>query len=253
MHFIPCPPQVSSSRLSLSVSDANSCFFLGYPAEVTPEVATFAGGCFWGVEHIFLKHYPPSQNKGILKTAVGYTGGNTSDPNYQDVCSGSTNHAEALRIEFNPNIVTYAELVGECSIVLAFRRQEMRFVIDDVLTSGRNTYQNSFTVHMILRLSTGKGATAGLVSESSTLVVIEPQRGCFLEYRSAIFYNSPSQKDIAQRVTEEVQKKHFDPHGTKITTQIAEAGKWFDAEDYHQLYLFNNPTGYQCPTHKLHW
>lgn len=73
------------------------------------------------------------------------------------------------------------------------------------------------------------------------------------EYRSAIFYNSPAQKDIAERVTEEVQQKHFDPHGTKIVTEIAEAGKWIDAEEYHQLYLFKNPTGYQCATHKLHW
>lgn len=175
------------------------------PAEVTPEVATFAGGCFWGVEHIFLKHYPPSENKGILKTAVGYTGGNTDNPDYSEVCSGSTNHAEALRIEFNPNIVTYAELV------------EFFYRTHDPTTLNR------------------QGGDRGT------------------QYRSAIFYNSPSQKDIAQRVTEEVQKKHFDPHGTKITTQIAEAGKWFDAEDYHQLYLFNNPTGYQCPTHRLHW
>ena len=72
-------------------------------------------------------------------------------------------------------------------------------------------------------------------------------------YRSAIFYNSPAQKDIAKRVTEEVQKKHFDPHGTRVVTQIVEAGKWVDAEEYHQLYLFKNPTGYQCSTHKLHW
>lgn len=93
-------------------------------AEVTPEVATFAGGCFWGVEHIFLKHYPPSQNKGILKTAVGYTGGNTNDPNYQEVCSGSTDHAEALRIEFNPNVVSYAELVGERPITFISRPSE---------------------------------------------------------------------------------------------------------------------------------
>jgi hypothetical protein len=93
--------------------------FLGRPATVTPEVATFAGGCFWGVEHIFLKHYPPSQNKGILKTAVGYIGGNTNDPTYRKVSSGTTNHAEALRIEFDPTIVSYAELVGEC-LILAF-------------------------------------------------------------------------------------------------------------------------------------
>ena len=84
-------------------------------ASVSPEVATFAAGCFWGVEHIFLKHYPPSQNKGILKTAVGYTGGKESstNPGYREVCSGVTDHAEALRIEFDPNIVSYAELVGK--------------------------------------------------------------------------------------------------------------------------------------------
>ncbi|EEB90606.1 hypothetical protein MPER_11164, partial [Moniliophthora perniciosa FA553] len=47
----------------------------------TPEIATFAAGCFWGVEHIFFEHYPPSQNKGILKTAVGYTGAQESSTN----------------------------------------------------------------------------------------------------------------------------------------------------------------------------
>jgi peptide-methionine (S)-S-oxide reductase len=84
-------------------------------ASQKPEIATFAAGCFWGVEHIFLKHYPPSQNKGILKTAVGYTGGKDSPagPSYQEVCSGTTNHAEALRIEFDPSVVSYDELVGE--------------------------------------------------------------------------------------------------------------------------------------------
>jgi peptide-methionine (S)-S-oxide reductase len=52
--------------------------------------------CFWGTEHIFLKHYPPAQNKGILKTAVGYTGGkeDSTNPSYKDVCSGKTSHAE---------------------------------------------------------------------------------------------------------------------------------------------------------------
>lgn len=100
---------------------------------VPTEIATFASGCFWGVEHIFLKHFPPKENKGILKTAVGYTGGKSSatDPDYRTVCSGTrllhsdtkrllnlvcvgvTEHAEALRIEFDPTIVTYDQLVGE--------------------------------------------------------------------------------------------------------------------------------------------
>ncbi|KAF5366375.1 hypothetical protein D9758_009772 [Tetrapyrgos nigripes] len=80
-----------------------------------PEVATFAAGCFWGVEHIFLKHYPPKENKGILKTSVGYTGGkeDVTNPSYREVCTGTTDHAEALRIEFDPSVVSYAELVGE--------------------------------------------------------------------------------------------------------------------------------------------
>lgn len=54
-------------------------------------------------------------------------------------------------------------------------------------------------------------------------------------------------------MTEEVQKKHFDPHGTKIATQIAEVGKWSESQEYHQLYLFKNPAGYHCYTHTLHW
>jgi peptide methionine sulfoxide reductase MsrA len=82
--------------------------------DLKTELATFAAGCFWGVEHIFLKHYPPADNKGILKTSVGYTGGNPDikDPTYNNVCSGETDHAEAVNIEFDPTVVTYAELVG---------------------------------------------------------------------------------------------------------------------------------------------
>lgn len=91
-------------------------FLLDCPADVTPEVAIFAGGCFWGVQHTFLKHYPPSQNKGILTTAVGFAGVNPNDPSYRDGNSGSRSRAEAVRIEFDPNVVSYAELVGELTI-----------------------------------------------------------------------------------------------------------------------------------------
>jgi peptide-methionine (S)-S-oxide reductase len=86
--------------------------YFNWAATAKPEVATFASGCFWGVEHIFLKHYPPSQNKGILKTSVGYTGGAVPNPSYRAVCSADTGHAEALRIEFDPSVVAYKELVG---------------------------------------------------------------------------------------------------------------------------------------------
>ncbi|KAJ7450679.1 peptide methionine sulfoxide reductase [Mycena galericulata] len=74
-----------------------------------------------------------------------------------------------------------------------------------------------------------------------------------VQYRSASFTTTPEQAATARRITEEVQAKHFRPKGTKIVSEIREAGPWWDAEDYHQLHLFNNPDGYQCPTHRLHW
>lgn len=54
-------------------------------------------------------------------------------------------------------------------------------------------------------------------------------------------------------MTEEVQEKHFTPKGQKIVTTIEAAGEWYDGENYHQKYLFKNPNGYQCPTHKRNW
>jgi peptide-methionine (S)-S-oxide reductase len=76
------------------------------------EVATFASGCFWGTEHIFLKYF---KEKGILSTTVGYTGGRTESkkPSYRDVCDGDTGHAEAVKIVFDPEVLGYADLVGE--------------------------------------------------------------------------------------------------------------------------------------------
>ncbi|KAJ7157629.1 peptide methionine sulfoxide reductase [Mycena crocata] len=173
------------------------------------EIAIFASGCFWGTEHIFLKHFPlePAPGKGIISTTVGYTGGNPliTNPDYKTVCSGTTDHAEAVRIEFDSDMVGYADLV------------EFFYRTHDPTTVNR------------------QGGDVGT------------------QYRSAIFTTTPEQTAIAQRVTEQVQKKHFTPKGTKITTEIQTAGPWWDAEDYHQLYLIKNPGGYQCPTHRLHW
>jgi len=67
--------------------------------------ATFAAGCFWGVEELF------SHVKGVESTQVGYTGGESDNPTYSEVCSGKTGHAEAIHIEYNPSIVSYEELL----------------------------------------------------------------------------------------------------------------------------------------------
>ena len=72
------------------------------------------------------------------------------------------------------------------------------------------------------------------------------------EYRSAIFYNTEEQKEIAERVTKEAQTAHFS-NDRPIVTKIVAAGPWWDAEAYHQKYLIENPHGYECPTHREHW
>ncbi|KAG0258060.1 Peptide-methionine (S)-S-oxide reductase [Mortierella polycephala] len=169
-------------------------------SEPTTEKATFAAGCFWGVEKAFQKQF-----KGeYLKTRVGYIGGTDHYPTYKKVCSGTTHHAEALQIEYTPS-----EKLNYPSLVEFFYRMH----------------------------------------DPTTLNSQGPDRGT--QYRSAIFFHSPEQEQIAMQVTLDVQEKHY--KNKRIVTQIAPAGQWFDAEDYHQKYLDKNPHGYECPSHFLRW
>lgn len=67
--------------------------------------ATFAAGCFWGVQDLF------DMQKGVVKSFAGYTGGHTNNPAYKDVCTGKTGHAEAVEVFYDPKISTYKQLL----------------------------------------------------------------------------------------------------------------------------------------------
>ncbi|KAJ2344790.1 hypothetical protein GGF43_005369, partial [Coemansia sp. RSA 2618] len=70
------------------------------------QLATFAAGCFWSVELVF------QRKEGVIQTQVGYTGGREGKTSYSEVCSGSTGHAEAVRLEYRPETISYNELLS---------------------------------------------------------------------------------------------------------------------------------------------
>lgn len=145
------------------------------------EKATFAAGCFWGVEATFRKL------PGVISSAVGYTGGMTEDPTYEDVCSGCTGHAEALQVEFDPALISYEDLL-------------------DVFWKSHNP---------------------------TTLNRQGPDVGT--QYRSAIFFHTAQQQ--AQALAAKERLEAAGAYHRPIVTQIAAAGPFYRAEEYHQRYL----------------
>ncbi|KAI9821033.1 MAG: Peptide-methionine (S)-S-oxide reductase [Pycnora praestabilis] len=183
-------PFSQSTRIGLNPDAAAQNFPEG------SQKATVAAGCFWGVEHLYRKHFG---GQGLLDAKVGYIGGDSSNPSYRSVCSGRTGHAESLQVVFDPSKVTYTQLL------------EFFYKMHDPTTKDR------------------QGGDSGT------------------QYRSAIFFHDEEQERIAKEVTEKVQQQWWKT--SKITTEILPAGQWWDAEIYHQLYLENNPGGYECPAH----
>ncbi len=160
------------------------------PAEAaeTRETATFAAGCFWGVEHKL------GQVPGVVSTVVGYTGGKTENPTYEQVCTDRTGHAEAVQVVFDPARLTYEELVRRF------------FALHDPTQVDRQG----------------------------------PDRGT--QYRSAIFYHSPAQQEAARKVMDELERSGR--YKKRLATELAPAGVFYKAEDYHQKYFEKH--GYVC-------
>ena len=152
------------------------------------KTASFAVGCFWGVEARF------REISGVIDAAVGYMGGETDKPDYQQVCSGNTGHAESVQLLFDETKVSYSELLD------AF------FVLHNPTTLDR------------------QGPAFGN------------------QYRSAVFWHdSEQQAEVQKKITElNTSGKWQDP----VVTEVAEAGKFWRAEEYHQRYLEKNGGGF---------
>lgn len=148
------------------------------------DTATFGTGCFWCTEAIF------ESLNGVVKVTSGYSGGQVDNPTYKQVCTGETGHAECVQIQYEPEKITFDELL------------EVFWQVHDPTTLNR------------------QGADVGT------------------QYRSAIFYHSPEQKERAEHFKAELDKSGA--FKNPIVTEIAPASTFYTAEDYHQEYYENN-------------
>jgi peptide-methionine (S)-S-oxide reductase len=158
-----------------------------FPPGVTQ--AIFAMGCFWGAERIFW------QAPGVYTTAVGYSGGYTPNPTYEEVCSGRTGHAEAVLVAFDEG-TSYEEMLK-------------------LFWEGHDPTQG-------MRQGNDVGT----------------------QYRSAIFWLDEAQRAAAEASLHAYQEMLTEAGYGAITTELAPAGAFYYAEDYHQQYLAKNPGGY---------
>jgi peptide-methionine (S)-S-oxide reductase len=155
------------------------------------QVAIFGGGCFWCTEAVF------TELRGVISVMPGYSGGAVPNPTYEQVCTGTTGHAEATRIEFDPAQISYHDLLT------------VFFATHDPTTLNR------------------QGNDVGT------------------QYRSAIFYTTPEQKDEAEKFIADLEAA--DPGGKPIVTEVIPFdGAFYEAEDYHRQYFKNHPNAGYC-------
>ena len=113
-------------------------------------IATLAAGCFWGVEQRF------AQLDGVTRTEVGYTGGATPHPTYEQVCSHRTGHAEAVRLEYDPERITYEQLLA------AFYRMHDPTQLDRQGPDVGNQYRSAIFFHTVEQEEAARGAIRAL-------------------------------------------------------------------------------------------
>ena len=154
------------------------------------ERAVFGMGCFWGAERVFW------QADGVYTTAVGYAGGYTPNPSYEEVCSAGTGHAEVLLAVFDPGVTSYETML--------------------------KLFWENHDPTQVMRQGNDVGT----------------------QYRSAIYWADEAQRDAALASKETYQKQLSAAGYGEIATEIAKAGPFYYAEDYHQQYLAKNPGGY---------
>ena len=194
---VPSPAEALPGR-SDRIMTPGSHTILGTPlAGPWPDgtkTAIFGLGCFWGAEKEFW------QMPGVVTTAVGYAGGSTPNPTYEEACSGKTGHAEVVLVAFNAGVLTYEQLL------------------------------QTFWEHHDPTQAMRQGNDVGT------------------QYRSIILTADDEQRRLAESTRDAFQANLSASGYGMIVTEIAPAGPFYYAEDYHQQYLDKNPRGY-CPDH----
>ena len=143
--------------------------------------ALFGAGCFWGVEEFFRKI------NGVVTTQVGYSGGDTQNPTYQDVCNNSTGHAEVLEIQFDSNIISYKKLLDffwECHDPTQINRQgldigtQYRSVIFYFSENQKNLAKES---KLELQKKNPQKKIATEITKAKDFYLAEDYHQCFLQ------------------------------------------------------------------------
>ena len=182
----------------------------------------FAAGCFWGVEKNF------ESIDGVIDVVSGYSGGNYEDPTYQDVLNNRTSQGENF-LSILKNIGLSDEEKEKNKNTLINHTETIKVIYDSDRVSTETLLKNFWEIHDPTQLNR-QGNDVGN------------------NYRSAIYWTTDKQKDIANRTGQEFQKLLTAEGYGQIVTEIAALEKFWPAESYHQDYLVKNPNGY-CPDH----